>query len=109
MDVCHRTCRNGQSTRPVGSNVSCTQPAETRGATPAQQRKRQQQRLRTWLFSNSDLVFAKGVYPYFYMTGLEKFGETQLPPIEAFYNTLDEEALTQEDYERAKKIWAHYK
>jgi len=59
----------------------------------------------------SDLVFAKGVYPYSYRSrGIqEKFGETQLPPIEAFYNTLDDEALTQEDYERAKKIWAHYK
>jgi len=63
----------------------------------------------TKYLGDSDLVFAKGVYPYFYMTGPEKFGETQLPPIESFYNTLDEEALTQEDYDRAKKIWAHYK
>ena len=36
-----------------------------------------------------DSVFAKGVYPYSYMTGAEKFGETQLPPIDAFYNTLE--------------------
>ena len=36
---------------------------------------------------NHDLIFAKGVYPYSYMTGTEKFGETQLPPIEAFHNT----------------------
>jgi len=31
-----------------------------------------------------DLVFAKGVYPYSYMTSREKFDETKLPPIEAF-------------------------
>jgi len=29
----------------------------------------------------SDLAFAKGVYPYSYMTGPEKFTDTQLPPI----------------------------
>jgi len=55
-----------------------------------------------------DSVFTKGVYPYSYMTGPETFAETQLPPIEAFYNTLDDEALSQEDYDRAKQIWAHY-
>ena len=58
---------------------------------------------------DSNLVFAKGIYPYSYMTGPEKFGETQLPPIEAFYSILDEEALTNEDYDRSKKTWAHYK
>jgi len=42
-----------------------------------------------------DSVFAKGVYPYLYMTGPQKFGESQLPPIETFYNTLDDEALSQ--------------
>jgi len=61
----------------------------------------------TKYIGDSDLVVAKGVYPYSYMTSPEKFGETQLPPIEAFYNTRDKEALTQEDYDRAKKIWAH--
>jgi len=29
-------------------------------------------------------VFTKGVYPYSYMTGRDKFAETKLPPIEAF-------------------------
>jgi len=49
-------------------------------------------------------VFAKGVYLYSYMTGPDKFGETQLSPIEAFYNTLDDEALSQEDYDRQNKF-----
>ena len=36
-------------------------------------------------------VFAKGIYPYSHMTGRHKFAETQLPSIEAFYNTLEAE------------------
>ena len=43
----------------------------------------------TKFLGDDDLVFAKGVYPYSYMTGPEKFAETQLPPIEAFHNTLE--------------------
>ena len=57
---------------------------------------------------NNDLVFAKGVYPYSYMTGPEKFDETQLPPIEAFHNTLNDEPCPRENYDRAREIWAHY-
>jgi len=57
---------------------------------------------------NHDLIFAKGVYPYSYMNGPEKFGENQLPPNEAFHNTLDNHALSPEDYNRAQQIWAHY-
>ena len=47
----------------------------------------------TYLKDHDDLVFAKGVYPYSYMTSVEKFKETKLPPIEAFYDTLNEEPL----------------
>ena len=57
---------------------------------------------------NHELIFAKGVYPYSNMTGPEKFGENQLPPIEAFHNTVDDHALSPEDYNRAQQIWAHY-
>jgi len=57
---------------------------------------------------DSDLVFAKGVYPYSYMTAPEKFAETQLPPIEAFHNTLEDEPCPPKNYDRACEIWAHY-
>ena len=57
---------------------------------------------------DTDLVFSKGIYPYSYMTGPEKFEETKLPPIEAFYDALKEEDCTQENYDRAHKIWTHY-
>jgi len=62
----------------------------------------------TKLLGDNDLVFAKGVYPYPYMTGPEKFQETCLPPIESFYDTLNDEPLQPKDYERAKEIWSHF-
>jgi len=53
-------------------------------------------------------VFAKGVYPYSYMTGRDKFAETKLPPIEAFYNMLNDEPLAEKAYGRAQEIWSHF-
>ena len=57
---------------------------------------------------DSDLVFAKGIYPYSYMTGRDKFAENQLPPIEAFHNTLGDEPCPPKNCDRAREIWAHY-
>ena len=62
----------------------------------------------TKYLSDHDLVFAKGVYPYSYMSSREKFEETQLPPIEAFYDTLNDEAIDPKDYERAQQTWSHF-
>jgi len=53
-------------------------------------------------------TFCKGTYPYSYMSDRSKFEETKLPPIESFYNTLNDEALSPEDYQRAQLIWHHY-
>jgi len=47
----------------------------------------------TEYLGNDDLVFAKGVYPYSYMTSRKKFDETKLPPIEAFYDQLNDKPL----------------
>ena len=55
-----------------------------------------------------DVVFAKGVYPYSYTREPEKFLETQLPLIENFHDTLNDEDLSEKDYERAKQIWDHF-
>ena len=38
-----------------------------------------------------ELVMRKGVYPYEYITDLDKFDETSLPPREAFYSSLTDE------------------
>ena len=52
-----------------------------------------------------NLVKGKGVYPYEYMDSLERFKENKLPPKEAFYSRLMGEGISNEDYERAKKVW----
>ena len=47
----------------------------------------------------------KGIYPYEYITSLEVLNETQLPPIEAFYSTLYNENITEEEYKYARNVW----
>lgn len=51
------------------------------------------------------LVLRKGVYPYDYMDTVDKFDETSLPPKEAFYNRLNEEPISDEDYVHAEHVW----
>ena len=63
----------------------------------------------TKYMGDSDIVFAKGVFPYSYMTCREKFLETKLPPIEAFYDKLRDEILDENDYARAREIWQSFK
>jgi hypothetical protein len=60
--------------------------------------------MQRWL-SDSPLLIAKGVYPYEYMTGIERFRETELPPKEQFYSRLTGEHISDEDYDRAKQVW----
>ena len=54
------------------------------------------------------LMLRKGIYPYDYMTSMDKFDETQLPPQSAFYNRLTDEPLSDEDYELAQRIWTEF-
>ena len=56
-----------------------------------------------------DLLTDKGVYPYDYFTDFNKFTETSLPKIEDFYSKLTEEGIKQSEYDRANKIWEHFK
>ena len=42
------------------------------------------------------------------MTGPEKFQETQLPPIDSFYDKLKDEPLKEEEYEHAKATWDRF-
>jgi len=63
---------------------------------------------RKHLSTDDDIIFAKGSYPYSYMSSSEKFSETCLPPIESFYDTLRDQPLAQEDYERAQHTWSQF-
>ncbi len=59
------------------------------------------------LFSNKtfDLVTRKGVFPYEYIDSWSKLNETRLPSKSAFYNSLKDEEINNNDYSHAKKIW----
>ena len=39
------------------------------------------------------------------MNSLEKLKETKLPPKEAFYTRLNDEGISDEDYQHARKVW----
>ena len=42
------------------------------------------------------------------MTDRSKFDQTELPPIENFYNTLDDEPLSVQDYQRSQDTWKFF-
>ena len=67
----------------------------------------------TYKFSNGDLnkfylLLRKGIYPYEYMDSWKRFNETQLPDKESFYNELNKEGVTDEDYAHAQKVWKEF-
>ena len=51
-----------------------------------------------------DVLTEKGVYAYSYMSHMDKFNETSLPPKEAFHNDLSDEACSDELYARAQDV-----
>ena len=55
--------------------------------------------------SNTELLTRKGVYPYDYVSSLDKLSETQLPPKEEFYSRLNDEDISDEDYQHAINVW----
>ena len=60
---------------------------------------------RHYMEDKLSLLTRKGIYPYEYMNSSEKLKETELPPREAFYSRLNEEGISDEDYEHARKVW----
>ena len=55
--------------------------------------------------SNSSLLTRKGVYPYDYVTSINKLKETKLPSKDEFYSKLYDEEISDEDYQHAIKVW----
>ena len=51
-----------------------------------------------------DLMAQKGVYPYDYMDSFDKFDE-KLPTKEDFYSILNDEHISDKDYEHAQNVW----
>ena len=55
------------------------------------------------------LLRKKGIYPYDWMNDEEKMNETQLPPMDEFYNTLNDTHISTDDYAHAQHVWNHFK
>ena len=55
-----------------------------------------------------DLIARKGVYPYDYMDSFDKFNE-KLPSKEDFYSILNDENISNEDYQHAQTVWKEFK
>ena len=51
------------------------------------------------------LESGKQVFPYEFLDNFDKLQNTSLPPKEAFYSTLTDSHISQEDYDHAKKVW----
>ncbi|CAB0040505.1 unnamed protein product [Trichogramma brassicae] len=56
-----------------------------------------------------DLLTKKGVFPYEYISSLEKLQETALPPPERFYSSLTDSDISTKDYDDAKQVWDSFK
>lgn len=59
--------------------------------------------------SKLELLSRKGVYPYRYMDSFQRFNETQLPAQRAFYNDLNGETVSDQDYAHAEWVWDTFK
>ena len=56
-----------------------------------------------------NLLTRKGIYPYEYMSSWDKFEESQLPPIKAFYSNLNMSNVSEGDYEHMQRVWKEFK
>ena len=51
------------------------------------------------------LMSQKGVYPYDFMDSFEKFDQTELPTREQFYSILNDQHITNGEYDHARNVW----
>ena len=51
------------------------------------------------------LMSQKGVYPYNHVDSSEKFDQTELPTKDQFYSILNDQHITNDEYNHAKKVW----
>ena len=51
------------------------------------------------------LMSQKGVYPYDHMDSFAKFDQTKLPAKDQFYSILNDQHITNDEYNHAKEVW----
>ena len=56
-----------------------------------------------------NLMSQKGVYPYDFMDSFEKLNQTELPTKDEFYSVLNDQHITDDEYDHAKKVWKTFK
>ena len=52
-----------------------------------------------------DLMSQTGVYPYDFMDSFEKFNQMELPNKDQFYSILNDQHITDDEYDDANKVW----
>ena len=52
-----------------------------------------------------NLMSQKGVYPYDFMDSFEKFNQMELPNKDQFYSILNDQHITDDEYDHANKVW----
>ena len=61
-----------------------------------------------WQGKELEMLLKKGVYPYEYMDHWGRFGEKRLPGRSAFYSSLYEEGVSEENYLRANRVYRRF-
>ena len=56
----------------------------------------------------NELLKKKGVFPYEFMIGFDKLLAIELPPKKDFYSKLNDEHISNEQYEHAQKVWKEF-
>ena len=54
------------------------------------------------------LMTKKGVYPYDYMNSFEKFEDSRLPKKEDFFSIMNNEHITDKEYQHAQNVWNEF-
>ena len=52
-----------------------------------------------------NLMSQKGVYPYYFMDSFEKFNQRELPNKDQFYSILNDQHISDDEYDHANKVW----
>ncbi|XP_050439984.1 uncharacterized protein LOC126845367 [Adelges cooleyi] len=82
-----------------------SEPLSTLANNLAEDKSRFKETLRFFSIDKLDLVCRKGCFPYEYVNNWDKLEQTYLPSKKHFYNSLNDEEISNQDYNHAKTVW----